>query len=118
MFHIHNRSLLYFTEHFFSEGLRAYPYEEVFEETNAVTLELDNLGNIVGPELAPNSSPPEKVYHAMAGIGILRAEPSVTSYGEIYISYFFPDDQKTYIVTQDPNRGMTMDSNYDVFLKE
>ena len=94
-------------------------HEEVSKETNPVTLELDNLGNIVGPELAPNSSPPEKVYHAMAGIGILRAEPSVTSYGgETYISYFFPDDPKTYIVPQGPNRGMRMDSNYDIFLKE
>ena len=93
-------------------------YEEINEETNHVTLELDHLGNIVGPELAPNSSPPEKVYHPMAGIGLLRAESSVTSDGETYISYFFPDDPKTFIVTQGPNRGMRMDSNYDVFLRE
>ena len=54
-------------------------HEEIPEETNHVTLELDNLGNIVGPELAINSSPPDKVYHPMAGMGILRAEPSITS---------------------------------------
>ena len=54
-------------------------HEEIPEETNHVTLVLDNLGNIVGPELAINSSPPDKVYHPMAGMGILRAEPSITS---------------------------------------
>ena len=93
-------------------------HEEIPEETNHVTLELDNLGNIVGPELAINSSPPDKVYHPMAGMGILRAEPSITSDGETYFSYFFPDDPKTYIVTQGPNKGMRMESNYDVFLRE
>ena len=69
-------------------------------------------------ELAPDLSPPEKVYHRVAGIGLLRAESSVTSDGETYISYFFPDDPKTFIVAQGPNRGMIMDSNYDVFLRE
>ena len=92
--------------------------EEISEETYHVTLELDNLGNIVGPELAPNSSPPDKVYHPTAGIGILRPEPSTTSDGESFASYFFPDDPKTYIVKKGPNRGMRMDSNYDVFLRE
>ena len=30
------------------------------------TLQLDEAGDITGPELAPNSSPPSKVYHPKA----------------------------------------------------
>ena len=69
-----------------------------------LTLVLDDMGNIVGPDLAPNSAPPEKVYHPKAGIGIVEKELSTTSDGDTFISYFFPNDPKTYIVTQGPNR--------------
>ena len=34
-----------------------------------VTLELNDIGDITGPELAPNSSPPARVFHPKAGIG-------------------------------------------------
>ena len=40
-----------------------------------VTLELNDIGDIIGPELAPNSSPPARVFHPTAGIGILYGEP-------------------------------------------
>ena len=40
-----------------------------------VTLELNDIGDITGPELAPNSSPPARVFHPKAGIGILHGEP-------------------------------------------
>ena len=92
--------------------------DEISEETNYVKFELDDLGNIVGPKLSPNSLPPDKVYHPEAGIGIVEEEPSVTPDGDTYINYFFPDDPKTYIVNQGPNRGMRMRSIYNVFLKE
>ena len=92
--------------------------DEISEETNYVKLELDDLGNIVGPKLSPNSLPPDKVYYPEAGIGIVEEEPSVTPDGDTYINYFFPDDPKPYIVNQGPNRGMRMRSIYNVFLKE
>ena len=91
---------------------------ELIEENDLVTLELDEMANIVGPKLAPNSVPPGKVYHPMAGLGIVEDEPSSTSDGETFINYFFPDDPKTYIVTQGPNRGKREKSIYNVFLKE
>ena len=76
--------------------------EENAEESNLVTLELNDLGDIIGPELSPNSTPPQKVFHPNAGIGILEDELSVTSYGDNFLCYFFPDDPKTYIVPQGP----------------
>ena len=81
-------------------------------------MEPDELGDIVGPKLAPNSTPPDKVYHPKAGMGLLEEEPSISPDGDTFINYYFPDDPKTYIVTQGPNRGMRMKSIYNVFLKE
>ena len=43
-----------------------------------VSLEIDEHGNIVGPQLPPNSSPPSKVFHPIAGIGYLQPELSVS----------------------------------------
>ena len=77
---------------------------EISEEFDYVKLELDDLGNIVGPKLSPNSLPPDKVFHPEAGMGIVEDEPSITPDGDTYINYFFPDDPKTFIVKQGPNR--------------
>ena len=92
--------------------------DEIIEENYLVTLELDAMENIVGLKLAPNLVPPGKVYHPMAGLGIVEDEPSITSDGETFINYFFPDDPKTFIVTHGPNRGKREKSIYNVFLKE
>ena len=92
--------------------------EEDSEEAVAVTLELDNFGGIIGPKLSSSASPPTKVMHHQAGIGLLEEEPSISPDGDNFINYYFPDDPKTYIVTQGPNRGMRMKSIYNVFLKE
>ena len=92
--------------------------DEITEKISYVKLELDDMGNIVGPKLSPNTSPPEKVYHPQAGMGIIEDEPSTTPDGETYINYFFPDDQQNYVVTQGPNRGLRMRSIYNVFLKK
>ena len=88
------------------------------KEFDNVKLVLDDLENIVGPKLSPNSLPPDKVFHPEAGMGIVEDEPSITPDGDTYINYFFPDDPKTFIVNQGPNRGMRMRSVYNVFLKE
>ena len=79
-------------------------------------MELNDLGDIIGPELSPNSTPPLKVFHPNAGIGILEDELSVTSYGDNFLCYFFPDDPKTYIVPQGPQKGLRERSLCDVFL--
>jgi hypothetical protein len=89
--------------------------EENSEESNLVTLELNDLGDIIGPELSPNSTPPQKVFHPNAGIGILEDEVSV-SCGDNFLCYFFPDDPKTYIVPHGPRKGLRERSLYDVFL--
>ena len=82
-----------------------------------VTLELNDVGDIVGPELAPNSSPPARVPHPKAGIGILEKEQSVRPDDEDqFFSYLFPDDPNAYVVTQGPNRGQKMESIMEVFL--
>ena len=82
-----------------------------------VTLELNDIGDIVGPELAPNSSPPARVFHPKAGIGILEEEQSVRPDDEDqFFSYLFPDDPNAYVVTQGPNRGQKMESIMEVFL--
>ena len=90
--------------------------EEQLDEPDHVTLELDDMGGIIGPKLSPNSTPPNKVYHPNAGLGLLEDEPSVTSDGDTFLCYYFPDDPKTFIVSQGPNRGLRMRSIYDVFL--
>ena len=92
--------------------------DEIVEESNYVTLELDDTGDIVGPKLSPNALRPDKVFHPKAGMGIVEEEPSITPDGDTYINYFFPDDPKTYIVTQGPNMGMRMKPNYNAFLRE
>ena len=92
--------------------------QELIEENDLVTLELDELGNIISPKQAPNSVPPVKVCHPIAELGIVQDEPSSTSDGETFINYFFPDDPKTYIVTRGPNRGMRMKSIKNIFLNE
>jgi hypothetical protein len=92
--------------------------DEITKESNHIILELDDMGDIVGPKLSPNTLPPDKVFHPKAGMGIVEEEPSTTSDGDTYINYFFPDDPKTYIVTQGPNRGMRTRSIYNVFLRE
>ena len=86
------------------------------EEEKVVTLILVDNGDIIGPELCPKSFPPTKVFHPKAGIGILEKEHSKTSDGDVFINYYFPDDPKTYVVTQGPNRGLRMPSIYNVFL--
>ena len=83
-----------------------------------MTLELDDSGGIIGPKLSSSDSPTTKVMHPKAGIGLLEVEPLISPVGDTFISYYFPDDPKTYIVTQGPNRGMRMKSIHNVFLKE
>ena len=89
--------------------------EENAEESNLVTLKLNDWGDIIGPQLSLNSTPPHKVFHPNAGIGILEDEVSV-SYGDNFLCYFFPDDPKTYIVPHGPRKGLRERSLYDVFL--
>ena len=47
--------------------------DDIHEETSTVleivTLELDELGGIIGPRLPSNTKPPSKVLHPNAGIG-------------------------------------------------
>ena len=83
---------------------------------NIVTLELNDIGDIVGPELDPNSSPPARVFHPKAGIGILEDEKSRPIDGESSFCYNFPDDPNAYVHSQGPCRGKKEPSIYEVFL--
>ena len=71
-----------------------YSEDEITEEIIHVTLKLDGMGDIVGPQLPPSALPPDKVFHPKAGIGIVEEEQSITPDGDTYINYFFSDDQK------------------------
>ena len=98
--------------------------EENTKDTVIVTLELDDTGGIVGPDLLPNTLPPSKVLHpkpwpkpwAKAGIGHLQQEYSRTSDGDTFVNYEFPEDPKAFIVPHGPNRGKREPSIYNVFL--
>ena len=90
--------------------------EELTEDTTIVTLELDAAGDIIGPELVPNTSPPSKVFHPKAGLGIIQEELSSGYDGETFISYHFPDDPNAFVMNQGPNRGERMPSIMQVFL--
>lgn len=79
--------------------------------SDMVSLEIDEHGNIVGPQLPPNSSPPSKVFHPIAGIGYLQPELSV-SCGDTFVSYNFPDDPKAFVWNG------KKESYWDVFLCE
>ena len=68
-------------------------HEETSEVLDIVTLKLDELGGIVGPDLPPNTMPPSKVLHPKAGIGYKQQELS-TSCGDTFVSYEFPDDPR------------------------
>ena len=81
------------------------------EHSEMVSLEIDERGNIVGPQLPPNSSPPSKVFHPIAGIGYLQPELSV-SCGDTFVSYNFPDDPKAFVWNG------KKESYWDVFLCE
>ena len=85
-------------------------------DDNIVTLELDDIGDIVGPELATKSSPPVRVFHPKAGIGILEEETSRPIDGESSFCYHFPDDPNAYVHKQGPCRGQKEPSIYEVFL--
>ena len=87
--------------------------EETLEEI--VTLQLDEAGEIVGPELSSNSSPPHKVYHPKAGVGIKEEKPSVREDGT-FISYHFPDDPNAFVMPYGPQKGKQMPSYFEVFL--
>ena len=52
-------------ENHFNNHKRSY-------HSKAVTLEIYEFGNIVGPQLPSNSSPPSRVLHPIAGKGCLR----------------------------------------------
>ena len=80
-----------------------------------VTLELNDIGDITGPELAPNSSPPARVFHPTAGIGILHGEPPDPTEEDSFYSYIFPDDPNAYVLKQGPGRGQKMESIIEVF---
>jgi hypothetical protein len=80
-----------------------------------VTLELNDIGDITGPELAPNSSPPARVFHPTAGIGILYREPPDPTEEDSFYSYIFPNDPNAYVVKQGPGRGQKMESIMEVF---
>ena len=69
-----------------------------------------------GPELDPNSSPPARVFHPKAGIGILEDEKSRPIDGESSFCYNFPDDPNAYVHSQGPCRGKKEPSIYEVFL--
>ena len=80
-----------------------------------VTLELNDIGDITGPELAPESSPPARVFHPTAGIGILHGEPPDPTEEDSFYSYIFPDDPNAYVLKQGPGRGQKMESIIEVF---
>ena len=90
--------------------------EENTKDTDIVTLELNDTGGIVGPDLLPNTLPPSKVLHPKAGIGHLQQEYSRTSDGDTFVNYEFPEDPKAFIVPHGPNRGKREPSIYNVFL--
>ena len=56
------------------------------------------MGDITGPKPSPNSTPPYKIDHPNAGIRILEDEPALTSDGDNFLCYNFPDDCNTCIV--------------------
>jgi hypothetical protein len=87
--------------------------EETIEEI--VTLQLDGAGEIVGPELAPNSSPPLKVYHPKPGVGIKEKEPSKRE-DVTFICYHFPDDPDAFVMPYGPHKGMREPSFFEAFL--
>ena len=76
--------------------------EETIKEI--VTLQLDQAGEIVGQELAFNSSPPLKLYHPKAGAGIKEEEPSIREDGT-FICYHFPDDPNAFVMPYVPQKG-------------
>ena len=76
--------------------------KETIEEIG--TPQLDEAGEIVGPELAFNSSPPLKVYHPKAGVGIKEEEPSTREDGT-FICYHFPDDPDAFVMPYGPHKG-------------
>jgi hypothetical protein len=90
-------------------------HEEISKVLEIVTLELDELGGIIGPRLPPNTKPPCKVLHPKAGIGHIQQELSI-SCGDTFACYEFPDDPKAFIWSHGPNRGKREPSLYDVFL--
>ena len=45
--------------------------DEDRDEPDHVTLELYDMGGIIGHKLSPNSSPPNNVYNPIAGMGLL-----------------------------------------------
>ena len=69
-----------------------------------VTLELDEAGDIIGPELAFNSSPPLAVNHPKAGVGLIEEEPSRREDGT-FISYHFPEDPNVFVMPYCPQKG-------------
>ena len=80
-----------------------------------VTLELNDIGDITGPELAPNSSPPARVFHPKAGIGILYGEPPDPTDKDSFYSYVFPEDPNAFVLKQGPARGQKIKSIMEVF---
>ena len=80
-----------------------------------VTLQLDESGLIVGPELDFNSFPPLKVYHPKAGLGIKEEETSRREDGT-FISYIFPDDPNAFVMPYGPHKGKQEPSYFGVFL--
>ena len=69
-----------------------------------VTLQLDEAVEIVGLELAFNSSSPLKVYQSKAGVGVKEEEPSIREDGT-FISYHFPDDPNAFVMLYGPQQG-------------
>ena len=74
-----------------------------------VTLQLDGAGELVGPELAFNSSPPPIVNHPKAGVGIIEEEPSIREDGT-FISYHFPYEPNAFVTPYGPQKGKQMPS--------
>ena len=79
------------------------------------TLELNDIGDITGPELAPNSSPPARVFHPKAGAGVLHGEPPDPTDEDSFYSYIFPDDPNAFVMMQVPGKGQKMESIMEVF---
>ena len=78
-------------------------------------MELNDIGDIVGPELAPQSSPPSRVFHPKAGFEILHGEPSETADEDAFYCYLFHYDPYAYVVDQRPGKGPKMPSTYQIF---
>ena len=71
--------------------------DDSYEDTDMVTLELDDLGGIIGPDLPPNTFPPSKVLHPKAGIGHVQQENVRDSYGDTATTFPTIQEESAYM---------------------